>query len=168
MKKAIIILSAVALGAISAKTITIPQTIIEDNKLCRIIKPKNNKPLSPREITILDGTVVLEMSKGEDFPCIGLRLSDKSKNSGLGTYLEIKKRGEFYLVESENKKYRNLDQGIEDYLKNLFDGFYDNKKDSKKVWSAFVKEGGLQLFIDITKKFIDDEFLNSPFNETYG
>ncbi len=132
------------------------------------ILPVQTNKVSPelREIAILDGTVVLEVSKGVEFPCIGLRLYDNNINRQLGTYLEIKKRGKYYLIE--NKKYINMNDGIEIYLKDLFEGFYDDKKYGRKVWSAFVEEGGLQLFIEIANDIIDDEFLNSPLNDTYG
>ncbi len=120
----------------------------------------------PREIAILNGAVVLEMTEGDDFPCIGIRLSDSKINMGLGTYLEIKQRGDAYLIEG--RKYATINAGIEAYLKDLFYRFYDNKKYGRTVWSAFVKEGGLRSFMRIADEFIDDEFLHSPLNEIYG
>jgi hypothetical protein len=124
-----------------------------------------------KEISMLDGTVTLEVRKGVDFPCIGISLNDKTLNTGMGTYIEIKKRGEFYLIEEwKGKKYTNMNDGLTDALKDIFNRFYDGKgqkKRGKKVWSAFVKEGGLQSFIDFANETIDDEFLSSPFNEEY-
>lgn len=144
------------------------------SRFINIEEKKSNEELllSPQKIAILDGTVTLELRKGVDFPCIGLQLADKNINMGLGTYLEIKKSGEFYLMEYRYKlkQYNSIDKAVEEYLKDLFENFYDNKdkKYGKKVWAAFVQEGGLKHFLEIAKQFIDDEFLNSPFNETYG
>lgn len=128
--------------------------------------------LGPEKIAILDGTVVLTLDKGTDFPCIGLRLSDRNMNTGLGTYMEIKKSGEFYLMKYkyELTQYSSIDKAVGDYLEDLFTRFYEDRDENygKKVWTAFIEEGGLQLFLDIIDKFIDDEFLHSPFNEIYG
>jgi hypothetical protein len=124
------------------------------------------------QIFVLDGTVILEVSEGVNFPCIGIRLTDRSLNMQLGTYMEIKKRGEFYLMEDwYGKKYSNINDGIEDVLNEIFMEFYDEMRQEEIgeiVWSAFIREDGLQLFIDFANEIIDDEFLNSPFNETYG
>ncbi|MDR2835925.1 MAG: hypothetical protein LBV69_07015 [Bacteroidales bacterium] len=125
-----------------------------------------------KEISVLNGTVILEISEGVEFHCIGIRLNDKNLNMGLGTCIEIKKRGEFYFTDEwSGKKHTNINDAIEGTLKEIFIRFYKGekqKKRGKKVWSAFVKEDGLQLFIDFVNEIIDDEFLNSPFNETYG
>lgn len=125
-----------------------------------------------RKIFILDGTVILEISEGVNFSCIGIRLTDKKLNWQTGTYMEIKKWGKFYLTEEWNgKKYANINAGLEDYLKNIFIDFYNGmgkKGSGRKVWLEFVKDGGLQIFIDFSNKIIDDEFLNSPFNDIYG
>lgn len=131
------------------------------------------EPLDIRQITFFDETVAFEIHKSMlDFPCIVIRLSDKNANQSLGTCLEIKKQDEFYLlkVKYDPKKYRTLDKGVEEYLKELFKRFYEDKKYTQKVWSAFVKEGALQLFIDTTHEFIDgdEEFLALPFDEIYG
>ena len=127
------------------------------------------------KITILDGAVVLEISsaeiqKSDDFHCMGFHLFDKNISKGLGTCLEMKRKGEFYIVEIEYKykQFRSIEDGIEAYLKDVLKKFHQNKKYSKKVWKAFVKEGGLQSFINISKEYIDEEFLTSPFNEIYG
>ena len=122
---------------------------------------------------MLDGTVTFELSESRgDFQCIGMHFSDRELNMGFGTYMEIKKRGEFYLMyQWKGKKYTNMNDGIEDVLKEHFADFYDRheqKERGKKAWAAFVEEGGLQLFIDFVNEIIDDEFLNSPFNEIYG
>lgn len=123
-----------------------------------------------KEISVLDGTITLEMSESRgDFQCIGIQFSDKNINSGVGTYIEIKKRNGDYLIWGE--KDSNMNKVIEKYLKNdLFKSFYNkkDKKRGKKVWIAFVKEGGLQSFIDFASEIADEEFLNSPFNEIYG
>ena len=125
-----------------------------------------------KEIFILDKMVRLEISEGFDFHCIGMRLSDENLNLGEGTYMEIKKQGNFYFLNHQkDKKYSNMEDGIEDALKELFIDFYNRnhtKKQGKKVWSAFLKEGGLQQFIDFANEIIDENFLNSPFNEIYG
>ncbi|MDH6354209.1 hypothetical protein M2132_000536 [Dysgonomonas sp. PH5-45] len=143
-------------------------------------KPRTNEkntetkaPANSKKISILNGSAVLEMEKSVDeFPCIVLRLADKNIKMSTGTYLEIKRQDGFYLikVKYDPKRYRTIDKGIEDYLKELFARFYEDKdkKYGKKVWAAFVKEGGLQLFIETAKEYIDDEFLDSPFNEIYG
>jgi len=125
-----------------------------------------------KEISVLDGTVILEISEGTDFPCIGMHFGDKNLNRGFGTYMEIKKRGEFYIMyQWKGKEYANMNEGIEDVLKEHFISFYEGQKQEERgeeVWSAFVNEGGLQSFIDFVNEIIDDGFLNSPFNETYG
>ena len=151
MKKVIVILSVVIFGAMQATSQT------------------NNTP-NPREISILDGATVIEVRKSEsDFLCIVIRVSDKNVKKSSGGCLEVKKRGEYYMTMADGKRYRSFDKMMSDYWKDDFKRFYrDDKKYGKKVWSAFVKEGGLQLFIDITKEFCDDEFLNSPFDEIYG
>ena len=47
-----------------------------------------------KEISVLDGTVALELSESRgDFHCIGMRFNDKELNMGYGTYMEIKKCG---------------------------------------------------------------------------
>lgn len=126
----------------------------------------------PVEITILGGDATLEMSGGIEFPCIGIRFSDKQVNAGMGTYLEVKRQGNSYLVKVkyDPKKFSTIDKGIEAYLKELFARFYEekDKRYGKQVWKAFVKEGGLQKFIEVAKENIDDDFLDSPFNEIYG
>jgi|GEM_PF-5272662 len=125
-----------------------------------------------KEIFILDGTVVMEISEGFDFPCIGIRLSDKTLNWGLGTYIEIKKRGDIYLMRQwDGKEYTTMQDGIEDELKDIILGFYEDKDQEERgleVWKDFVYEGGLQSFMDFVNEVVDDEFLNSSFNETYG
>ncbi len=125
--------------------------------------------LEPVKITILDGTVTLEMDKCIEFDCIGIQFGDKTLNWGTGTYLEIKKMGEYYVIEG--KKYVTINEAIKAYLKELILDFYDrNTSDrlGKDVWAAFVEEGGLQLFLDTAAEYIDDEFLTSPLNTIYG
>ncbi|MCL1969777.1 MAG: hypothetical protein FWF65_09595 [Bacteroidetes bacterium] len=126
-----------------------------------------------KKISVLDGTVTLELSESRgDFHCIGMQFGDKNLNMGFGTYMEIKKRGKFYLMDEwKGKKYANMNDGIKDVLKKHIKEFYDGKNRKKRgeeVWPAFVNEGGLQSFIDFANEIIDDEFLNSPFNEIYG
>ncbi len=120
-------------------------------------------------ISVLDGRVTLELAAGgDDFYCIGIRFSDNSLNRGCGTYIEIKQRDGSFLLYPEGKRYATIDDAIKDFLEDLVRRHYDNKKQGKKVWAAFVKEGGLQQFIDFAGKVIDDEFLNTPFNDIYG
>ena len=129
----------------------------------------NDVSLNPREIHMLNGAVVLEMRKGINFPCIALHFSDENINMGFGTYIEVKERGGLYIVDG--KPYTAINYGIKECLKNHLERFYndyDKKEYGKEVWSAFVEEGGLQLFLDIANGYIDDEFLSSPFNEIYG
>jgi hypothetical protein len=125
-----------------------------------------------KKFSVLDGTVTFELSESRgDFHCIGMRFSDDELNMGYGTYMEIKKRREYYLMHQwKGKKYTNMNDGIEDVLKEHFTDFYKGELQDrgKKAWAAFVEEGGLQLFIDFVNEMIDDEFLNSPFNEIYG
>ncbi len=124
------------------------------------------------EIVVCDGTVVLKMRQGVDFPCIGIQFSDRKFNTTLGTYLEVKRQGDLYVVKVnyDMEFCSTMDQAIETYLKELFRHFYENKDPEygKKVWKAFVEEGGLLQFIDTAKDWIDDGFLDSPFNERYG
>lgn len=146
---------------------------IHYNELKNNKKDTLEKALSQdKEISILDGMVILEMNMGGDFPCIGIHLSDKNINMGMGTYLEIKRQEDFFLVKVkyEPERYSTIDGAIEEYLKELFLSFYEERDNEygKKVWAAFVTEGGLQLFIDTAKDYIDEEFLDSPFNEIYG
>ncbi|MDR2510955.1 MAG: hypothetical protein LBC89_00500, partial [Bacteroidales bacterium] len=124
-------------------------------------------------ITVLDGTFRLELSdKKTDFRCIKMDFVDRELNIGMGSCLEIKKRDGFYITNAwKGKKYTTIDALIKDELKESFKDFYDkkqHKKRGKEAWAAFVSEGGLQLFLDFANEIIDDEFLNSPFNEIYG
>ena len=119
---------------------------------------RNDRFTDPRQIFILNGEVVVTMEKPiGDFICISVNIS------GNNTCMEIKQRGKYYISSSYSKRYRTIDECIEDYMKDRFTSRYD-----KKVWEAFVEEGGLQRFIEIAKEFIDEEFLTSPFNEIYG
>jgi len=120
---------------------------------------RNDIFTDPRKISILDGRVVVTMERPiGDFICISVNIS------GNNTCLEIKQRGKYYISSSYSKRYRTIDKCIEDYMKECF----VNRYDDKKIWKAFVEEGGLKKFIEIAKEFIDEEFLNSPFNEIYG
>lgn len=110
-------------------------------------------------IPLLDGK--LEVREGGEFPCIVHELRGRS------SYFEIKRRDEKYVIWGE--KYDTIDEGIEDYFKNdFFKGFYKDEERCRQVWDSFVKDGGLQKVIDFIHEIIDDEFLDSPFNETYG
>lgn len=125
------------------------------------------------QITFLGGDAVLEISEGNDFPCIGIRFSDKTINMGMGTYIEIKKQDGFYVakVPYELEKFETLEQGLKVCIKDIFIRFYERNKDlesGEEVWSEFVESGGLQLFLDQSIIWIDDEFLLTPFNEIYG
>ena len=128
-----------------------------------------------KKISVLDGTITFELSESKgDFHCIGMHFGDKELNMGFGTYMEIKKRGKFYIMggwEWKNKKFTNMSDGIEAVLKEHFRSFYEDEEQEergKEAWAAFVEEGGLQSFIDFANEIIDDEFLNSPFNDVYG
>lgn len=131
---------------------------------------KNKISSDPKRITILDGTVSLELTGGANFPCIGLQLADRNIGKALGTYLEIKKGEEFYLMKYkyEIKQYNTINKAVEGYLEDLFKRFCEDKQYGDKVWKAFVQEGGLQLFLQMAEEFMDEEFLTSPFNEIYG
>ena len=124
-----------------------------------------------QEITVLDGTVSLKLTISADFSHIGLRFTDKNLNR-QPVFVEIKKRGKFYFFdECGGRKYTNIDDAIKDFLEDLIMRFYDRREDEKRgkeVWAAFLNEGGLQSFIDFANEVIDGEFLNSPFNKTYG
>jgi hypothetical protein len=69
-----------------------------------------------------------------------------------------------------------MDDGIMDYMKILFEHAFSlwYRTDRKKLlykdiyWPAFVDEGCLKIFMDLMHDFIDDEFLNAPFNHTAG
>lgn len=157
MKKVILVLFAVLLGAAQAQASDIEGRI--------------TSPGQDSEISILDGTVILEVSGGAEFPCIGLRLRDGNLNMQVGTYMEVKRRDGFYIAEInyKHKRYRDLDNALTNGLKDILLRTYkDDKKYGRKVWKAFVAEGGLQQFLDFSKGIIDDEFLDSPFNEIYG
>ncbi|MCC8187666.1 MAG: hypothetical protein LIP08_09220 [Bacteroides sp.] len=127
---------------------------------------------SPVEITALDDTFVLQMRYSRDYPWIGIQFYDKHFGMGVGTALEIKRQEDFYvvIVKYDPEPFCTIDEGIEAYLKELFRHSYEeeDKEHGEKVWRAFVEEGGLQIFIDTAKDWIDDEFLDSPFDEIYG
>ncbi|MCD8030101.1 MAG: hypothetical protein LUF85_04535 [Bacteroides sp.] len=127
---------------------------------------------SPVEITALDGTFVLQMRYRKDFPWIGIQFHDKHVGMGVGTALEIKRQENFYvvIVKYDPEPFCTIDEGIEAYLKELFRHSYEDEDEEhgEKVWRAFVEEGGLQRFIDTAREWIDDEFLDSPFDEIYG
>ena len=160
MKRITIILFAVLCGTMQVKAYQEQPIINIEGK-----KTINNVSSNPREITILNGAVVFKIHEpSDDFLCIGI----EDMKRGNRTCVEIKKRGNFYLTQVDGKQYRSLDEAINDYWKGYFKRHYQDKKYGKKVWSAFIKEGGLQLFIDIAKEICNDEFLNSPFNEIYG
>ncbi len=120
-------------------------------------------------IRVLDGRITMELAAGgDDFYCIGIQFSDGSLNWGCGTYIEIKEREGFFYLYPEGKRYATAAAAIENFLEDLVKRHYDKKKEGKKVWAAFVKEGGLRQFIDFANEIIDEEFLNSPFNDIYG
>jgi len=103
----------------------------------------------------------LKVLEGREFPCIVVQFR------GSSTYFEIKRREGHYIIWG--KKYKTINDGVADYLKNdFFKGFFNDKKQLEKVWKTFVKNGGLQQVIDFVNEIIDDEFLDSPFNDTYG
>lgn len=102
----------------------------------------------------------LKVSEGWDFPCVVVEFM------GNSTYFEIKRRDGQYMIWE--KKYKTINDGVEDYLKDNFKRFYKDKKQWNKVWEEFVKNGGLQQVIEFVNKIIDDEFLDSPVNEIYG
>ncbi|MCC8034350.1 MAG: hypothetical protein LIO77_00235 [Rikenellaceae bacterium] len=137
-----------------------------------VASQQETAPDGPVEIPIYDGSVVLSISRGEDLPCIGIRFSDKNINRQSGTYLEIKGGENCYLVKIryEPREFATIDEAIEVYLEGLIKRFYERNGEEYGdfIWEAFVGEGGLQKFIDTAKQWIDDEFLDSPFNETYG
>ena len=172
MKRVIIILCAVVLyGAMQAKdnedlrlTVYIEEgegeSVAEDDKVAVSEKP--------HKIIFFDGTIVLEMSRGVDFACIGLHLLDENTNSGFGTYMELKRRDDFFLLEAGGKQYFTIEEAIEDYLRDLLYSTFEDEEYRERVWSSFVNDGGLEIFIDTARGFIDDEFLDSPFNEIYG
>lgn len=103
----------------------------------------------------------LEIREGGEFPCIVHQFR------GSSSYFEIKRRDGKYIIWG--KKYDTINEGIEDYLKNdFFKNFYTDEQQWEQVWESFVRDGGLQQAIDFINEIIDDEFLDSPFNEIYG
>jgi hypothetical protein len=128
----------------------------------------SEESLQPRQFTIFDGTATFEIQKFiTPFYGIGFRIRDKNKNMRSGTYFEVRKKGNLYIVD--NKRYRNLKDGIETYFRTEFQRFSnDHYGDKNVLWLEFVKEGGLEFFMDILIDIIDDEFLNAPFNDSYG
>jgi hypothetical protein len=128
----------------------------------------SEESLRPRQFTILGGTVTFEIQKFvTPFYGIGFRIIDRNKNMGSGTYFEVRKSGNFYIVD--DRRYRNLKDGIEIYFRTQLQRFSNDYYGDKNVlWLEFVKEGGLEFFMDILIDVIDDEFLNAPFNDSYG
>jgi hypothetical protein len=124
--------------------------------------------LQPREFTILDGTVTLEIQKFiTPFYGISFRITDMNINMQSGGYFEVRKKGNFYIVN--DRRYRDLNRGIETYFRSRLQRFCNDYYGDKDVlWTEFVKEGGLQFFMDILNYIIDDEFLNAPSNDRYG
>jgi hypothetical protein len=128
----------------------------------------SEESLQPRQFTILDGTVTFEIRKFiTPFYGISFRIADRNKNMGSGTYFEVRKRDDFYIID--DRRYRNLKDGIKAYFRTQLQQFSNNYYGVKNVlWLDFVKDGGLELFTDILIDVIDDEFLNAPFNDSYG
>lgn len=103
----------------------------------------------------------LEIKEGGEFPCIVHKLR------GASSYFEIKRQDDGYVIWHE--KYETINQGVEDYMKNdLFKRFYKDEEEWKQTWESFVEDGGLQKVLDFINEIVDDEFLDSPANETYG
>ena len=134
---------------------------IEENKR---IHWKTDKLIDEAErksiiISLIDDK--LEIAEGWDFPCIAHKLR------GSSSYFEIKRREGKYVIW--DRKYSTINEGIKDYLQNdLFREFYKDNEQWEMVWEMFVKDGSLQKVIDFINEIIDDDFLDSPYNETYG
>lgn len=107
-----------------------------------------------------------------DFKCIGIQYSDKYLNMVVGTCLELKREGKYYVVEIqyEKQRFKRIDKAIEAYLKDLLTRNYEreNITGGEKIWKRFVKDGGVRKFIEIAKPWMDHEYLDSPWNTTYG
>lgn len=107
-----------------------------------------------------------------DFQCIGIQYSDKYLKMSMGTCLELKREGKYYVVEIqyEKKRFKRIDKAIEAYLKDLLTHNYEreNRTDGDTIWKRFVKDGGVRKFIEIAKPWMDDEYLDSPWNTIYG
>jgi len=126
-----------------------------------------------KKIAIYNGRVYLEMEKfTTPFYGISMRFTDKNLNLGSGGYLEVRKVKNGYAIDREDNVYSTLDGGLEsylkDYLERMSEDFYRNNFHKDAYWPIFVEEGKVKLFIDIIKSFIDDEFLNAPFNEEWS
>ena len=150
--------------------------IADEEEIVKSEEPAEPEALSDsgvKKITVLNGTVILEMEKfTTPFYGISMRFTDKRINMGSGGYVEIRKVENGYAIDG--KVYSAIEEGLKDYLKDYlerrFKNFEDRLGPDRKgtYWRAFVDEGKVRLFIDIINGFIDDEFLNAPFNEEWG
>jgi hypothetical protein len=129
--------------------------------------------LNSREPPAFDDSVVIEIKKvAEPFYGISLRFTDRNINKVLTSIFAMRKRGASYIVD--DKQYDNINAGIEDYLKNLFDRIFnefyynDETLDKNTEWSEFVENGTFQFLMDSMDTLIDIYFLNAPFYDSDG
>ncbi|MCD7962117.1 MAG: hypothetical protein LUF90_00880 [Rikenellaceae bacterium] len=125
------------------------------------------------QFSVLDGDIKMTLRRTySDFQCIGFQYSDKYLNMVTATCLELKREGKKYVVEInyEKERFKKIDKAIEAYLKDLLTRNYEreNVPDGNKIWKRFVKDGGVRKFIEIVKPWMDDEYLDSPWNTIYG
>ena len=115
--------------------------------------------LKKMTFSVLDNEI--ELREGGSFPCVVHEIW------GSSSYFEIKRRDGKYVIEG--RKYKTIDDGIEEYFRyDFFRYYYKDDEQWKKVWETFVKDGSLQKVIDFINEIIDDEFLDLPINTTYG
>lgn len=167
MNVKIIVATMVAIAAM--KTVGQPLHFEADAIFAEASARKNDESKQQKKLIFRTGNVEIEISKGKEFPCVGLRITDYDRNWGCGTYMELKRREVLYLLsEDDEEMFGSIESAVESYIKHEIIEFYPSKEDGHKIWKTFVRDGGLRWFIKETKKMIDEEFLSSPFNTMYG
>ncbi|MDL2243811.1 WG repeat-containing protein, partial [Bacteroidales bacterium OttesenSCG-928-J19] len=132
----------------------------------------SEEPVRQREEPVFEGNeivipgtrhiLIVTGPSEPDFLCIGVGFHHPF-GGGSNTYIEVKRRGGQYLHREGGTRFQTLEQALEDGLKDLFLHFHN-----EEIWERFVEYGGLKIFIEQAKKYIDDNFLDSGWNEIYG
>ena len=125
-----------------------------------LLAQTNKKLLQPIEFTMLKGTVsmILQNNLTPD-NMIALRVTDRSINMQSGGIFEVRKLGDFFIING--KRYNNLNNGLKDYFKDHLERMFNNINSYTNIlWPSFVEEGGLRFFIDVIQTFINDKYSN--------
>lgn len=115
---------------------------------------------------IIPGTKYILIVSGPsepDFPCIGVGFYYPF-SGGSNTYIEVKRREGYFKHREEGAMFNSAEKALEDGLKELF----LHRFGDEEIWNRFVEYGGLKIFVEQAMKYIDDEFLDSGWNDIYG